>query len=74
MSAPTFTKKDLANRWDCCKRTVERAIREFKVKPAGFTGNWPLFTQEQVDALEKARFKKHLDTMERRWNQGDLFS
>jgi hypothetical protein len=73
MSAPTFTKKDLANRWECSKRTVERAIREFSMRPAGFTGNWPLFTLQQVEAMEKARFKKRLENSNR-MRQGDLFA
>jgi hypothetical protein len=57
----TLTKKDLAKRWNCCFKTVERRVRSLQLIPVSFTGNQPLWDEA---ALEKAESNEKLRRLE----------
>ena len=50
-----LTKKDLIFRWQVTKRTVEREIRRFGLRPVDYRGRSPIFTLAAVEAMEKKR-------------------
>lgn len=54
----TFNKWDLMERWQASKRTVERHIRRFFLKPRDFTGREPVFYLADVQAMEARRVEE----------------
>jgi hypothetical protein len=60
MQTPTLylTKKELAARWQCSTRTVERAVRQFGLLPDDFIGHQPVFHPAAVARME-ARRREH---------------
>ena len=51
----TLTKKELAGRWQCSTRTVERDVKRFGLVPADFIGHQPVFDLPSIDRMEKRR-------------------
>ena len=50
-----LTKKELAFRWQCSTRTVERAVRTFGLNPIDFIGHQPVFEISAVERMETRR-------------------
>lgn len=50
-----LTKKELAFRWQCSTRTVERAVRTFGLHPIDFIGHQPVFELSAVERMEVRR-------------------
>lgn len=65
-SGRRLTAKDLETRWGMSRRTVQRARKEFALKPVDFYGNNPLFDISDVEAAEKKRREKRLAICQRR--------
>lgn len=51
-----LSQKDLMQRWECDSiRTVQRHRKKYGLEPVAFRGNAPLFSLQDVEALEEAR-------------------
>jgi hypothetical protein len=55
-----LTQKDLADRWECSVRTVQRTREEFGLLPVDRIGNNPVFSIEHVEAVEELRRETYL--------------
>jgi hypothetical protein len=53
-----LTKKELAVRWSCSTRTVERDVKRFGLVPADFIGHQPVFETAAIERMELRR-KEH---------------
>ncbi len=61
MDTQTLTKKELATRWGCSVRTVERAVRQFPVTPVAFIGHQPVFDLPSILNMEERRTRYRLE-------------
>ena len=50
-----LAKKDLAVRWDCSVRTVEREVKKYGLIPADFIGQQPVWDEASVARMEERR-------------------
>lgn len=57
-----LSKKELAARWDCSTRTVERDVKRFGLIPCDFTGRQPVFEETAVARMEERRRLHKLET------------
>jgi hypothetical protein len=62
-----LSKKELAARWQCSLRTVERDVRRFGLTPDAFTGRQPVFAPEAVERMESRRTKHKAKMAEARY-------
>jgi hypothetical protein len=51
----TLTKKEIAGRWNCSTRTVERDVKRFGLVPADFIGHQPVFDLPALERMETRR-------------------
>lgn len=56
-----FTQKELAARWGCTVRTVQRDVRRFNLTPADYIGLQPIFNETAVERLERERLRQRLE-------------
>lgn len=63
-------KKDLAQRWKCCLKTVDRRIKRLGLVPVTFTGNQPVFDQDQLLKAEDKDFKARVGLFKKRYSNG----
>lgn len=47
-----LSKKDLADRWKVTVRSVERTVKRYQLKPAGYFGRQPEFSADSVERME----------------------
>ena len=57
-----LSKKELAARWACSTRTVERDVKRFGLAPCDFTGRNPVFDETSVARMEQRRRDHKMQT------------
>lgn len=50
MKRTTITRDDLAKRWNCSHKTIRRAELAHGLTPAGYIGNQPVYSVDDVNA------------------------
>jgi hypothetical protein len=59
----TITQKDLAERWKCSLRTVQRRCVKYQLPPVGFEGQELAFDLDGVARVEQERLKKRMRSL-----------
>lgn len=69
----TLTRTELARRWHCSEKTIRRRELEHGLRPAGFIGNQPVYSIQDVTRTERRVTEHKRRTVGRRAvERGDM--